>query len=63
MITIAKDTAKEKNANIEYQVGDATNLTFDNESFDAVLLPNNGLASIPGRNSRKQVLNEIHRTL
>ena len=63
MIDIAKDVAKEESANIIYQVEDATNLSFYEESFDGVLLPNNGLASIPGHENRKQVLDEICRVL
>jgi len=63
MIAIAKATAEEKGAEIIYQVGDATNLGLADESFEGVLLPNNGLASIPGHMNRLKVLQEIRRIL
>lgn len=63
MIQIAKNTASIENADISYEVGNITNLNFEDNSFDNALLPNNGLASIPSYQNRKKSLQEIYRIL
>lgn len=63
MIQIAKDTANRENAAISYEVGDLASLNFQDNSFANALLPNNGLASIAGRQNRKKSLQEICRVL
>jgi len=49
--------------NIDFQVGDATNLTLEDEHFDAVFFSFNGMMSIPSQVNRDQALQEIHRVL
>ena len=48
---------------IEFKIGDATELEFEDESFDHVLFSNNGLDSLYPMQSRMGALTEIHRVL
>lgn len=49
--------------NIEFAVGDATDLQFDDETFDGAIFSFNGLMLIPGSDRRLTALKEINRVL
>ena len=61
MIELAKKATQNKN--ITYFRGDATNLQFDNKSFDAVVFTHNGWSQIPGEKNRIKAICEINRVL
>lgn len=63
MIETARDVARTRNLNIDYRIGDATQLEFKDTTFDGAIFANNGWAQIPGKDNRQQALNEIHRIL
>ena len=63
MIEMAKDIAKSKNLGIDYRVGDATNLEFQDNYFDNVIFANNGWTQIPAKENRQKALNEMYRVL
>ena len=63
MIENAKQIAQSKSLNIDYRVGDATALNFENDSFDYVLFSNQGWAQIPNSKERMKALKEVHRIL
>ena len=63
MIDTAKKIALSKNFNIDYRVGDATNLEFPDTCFDNAIFANNGWVQIPGKKNRQKALNEIYRVL
>jgi len=63
MIEIAKKVSKSKNLDIDYRVGDATNLEFEDNYFDGAIFANNGWVQIPSKGKRQKALNEIYRVL
>lgn len=63
MIETAKKVAKSKNLDIDYRMGDATGLEFQDNYFDGVIFANNGWTQIPSREKRQKALNEIYRVL
>ncbi|MFB6295123.1 MAG: class I SAM-dependent methyltransferase, partial [Candidatus Nanohaloarchaea archaeon] len=63
MIEHAKDIASEKGLDIDYRVGDATDLGFKDGEFECALFSNQGWTQIPGRENRREALEEVYRVL
>lgn len=63
MIETAKKIAQSRNLDIDYRVGDATNLEFEDNYFDGAIFANNGWVQIPSKEKRQKALNEIYRVL
>lgn len=63
MIDSAKRIAADQNLDINYRVGDATDLKFDSDSFSGAIFANNGWVQIPGKQNRQKALGEIYRVL
>lgn len=63
MIENARSIAEERGLDTDYRVGDATDLSFDDDRFDCVMFSNQGWTQIPGHENRRQALKEIHRVL
>lgn len=63
MIEFAKEIASDCNDEIDYQVQDATSLTFQNEIFEGAIFGFNGLMQIPTRKNRRLAMSEIYRVL
>jgi len=63
MIAAAKKIAHGKDVEISFMAENACSLSFDAESFDAVLFSANGIMTIPSKEMRQKAFNEIHRVL
>lgn len=63
LVAFAKDYCKKNSLNIEFVCQSATDIKFENETFDAVIFSYNGLMCIPGHENRKNALQEIYRVL
>ncbi|MCK5510788.1 methyltransferase domain-containing protein [Candidatus Parcubacteria bacterium] len=63
MIESAKKISSSKNLDIDYRIGDATDLEFPDNYFDGAIFANNGWVQIPGKENRQKALAEIHRTM
>lgn len=63
MIEAAKKIASSKKMKIEYRVGDATKLDFQDESFDNALFSFNGMMQIPGEANRNKAIREAYRVI
>lgn len=63
MIKAAINYIKNYNCNINYVVGDAANLPFQDNLYNSVLFLFNGLMLIPGIENRIKVMKEIKRVL
>lgn len=63
LIDSAKEYIKNNNWDIEFVLGDATDLKYDDNLFDIVIFSFHGLQTIPGMNNRIKVLKEVYRVL
>ena len=66
MIAAAREQAKyaeQVRGALSFDVGDATQLSFPDESFDSVLFCYNGIELVPGRRGKERVLMEALRVL
>lgn len=63
MIAAAEDNNKILSLHLEFVVGDATDLKFEDEKFDAAIFSFNGVMSIPKRKNRLKAFVEISRVL
>ncbi len=63
MIANAKKIAQEKYLTIDYEVSDATNLKYPDNSFDNAIFSTNGFGQIPSKQKRQKALQEIYRVI
>ena len=63
MVKRALSIQKERSSEINFLQSDATQLSFDNNSFDGVIFGFNGLMQIPHRGNRKKAMQECFRVL
>jgi ubiquinone/menaquinone biosynthesis C-methylase UbiE len=63
MIDTARKTALDREISIDYRIGDATRLEFEDNLFDGAIFANNGWVQIPGHANRQKALEEIYRVL
>lgn len=63
LIEFANDYINTNNLDIKFVVGDATNLNYEDNSFDVVIFSFNGMQCIPGKSNRDKVLKEVYRVL
>ena len=63
MIAAARRTARARGQPIQFDVGDAVAMPYDDASFDGALFSAQGFMCIPGRARRLHALREVHRVL
>ena len=63
MITTAQSLNTHFGTHILFQVGDATQLDFQDSTFDSIIFSFNGLMSIPSQILRDKALKEVYRVL
>lgn len=63
MIENALKISQSKKLNIHYEVGDATHLEFETDSFNYAIFSNQGWTQIPGQEERLKALKEVYRVL
>lgn len=63
MIDAAQSLNTHFDTNIDFAVGDARNLPFENAAFEVVVFSFNGMMSIPNSKERLKVLHEVYRVL
>lgn len=63
LIEYAKSYSNEKGIHVNFEVGDATKLRFEDNTFDVVIFSYNGMQCIPGEQNRRNVLKEVYRVL
>jgi len=63
MIKEARNLNKHFQTDIDFRIGDAAKLEFEDSMFDAVIFSFNGLMSVPGQTNRDKAIREIHRVL
>lgn len=63
MIEHAKAMAELAGVDVDFQVGDATKLVFDDGSFAGITFAYNGINTIPGSENRAKAIQEIRRVL
>lgn len=63
MVAEAREIAECLGCGFPFEQQDATRLSFSDEHFDGVVFAFNGLMQIPGKESRKQALQQIYKVL
>lgn len=63
MLDGAREINKEKGYGIEFVIGDATNLEYEDNSFDCALFSFNGIMQIPMIENRIKAMSEIRRVI
>lgn len=63
LINYAKDYSSTHKLNINFVVGNATKLEYEDNTFDVVIFSFNGMQCIPGLENRRNVLKEVYRVL
>ncbi len=63
MIAGAREYGETHGMEVAFRVGDATDLPFEEGSFDGVIFGFGGLMQIPGRENRRKALREVARVL
>ncbi len=63
MIKVAQEVSQAEKLSINYEVGDATQLSFKDNEFDNALFSFNGWCQIPTSKARQQALSEAYRVI
>lgn len=63
LLDYAKSYCQGNNLDIEFRLGDATSLDYQDNTFDAVIFSYNGMQCIPKKRNRDKVLKEVYRIL